>query len=65
MKAQRERELRSRRTGGQQTNLDWTIELKLDKDGGVRPILSNLILSYAIIPTGKAFLGTMSSPPAP
>jgi hypothetical protein len=40
MKGQRERELRSRRTGGPQANLDWTIELKLDKDGGVRPILS-------------------------
>jgi predicted P-loop ATPase len=44
-KTQREQELRNRRAGGQQTNnLDWTDELKLDADGGVRPILSNLIL---------------------
>jgi hypothetical protein len=44
--AQREADLRRRQSssGSQQFTPDWTDELKLDKDGGVRPILSNLIL---------------------
>jgi predicted P-loop ATPase len=46
MKAQREDELR--RQGGSQRggqrSLDWTDDLKLDNHGGIRPILSNLIL---------------------
>jgi predicted P-loop ATPase len=45
MKKQREAQLRGGRHGGtQQSDPDWTEELKLDDDGGVRPILSNLIL---------------------
>jgi predicted P-loop ATPase len=44
MKAQREAQLR-RQGGTQQSSApDWTDELKLDDEGGVRPILSNLIL---------------------
>jgi predicted P-loop ATPase len=43
MKASRETELR-RRGGRRQTAFDWTDELKFDKDGGIRPILSNLVL---------------------
>jgi len=43
MKAERERELRHQ-GGSQQSTPDWTAELKLDDEGGVRPILSNLIL---------------------
>ena len=43
MKAQREAQLR-RQGGRRQSAPDWTDELKLDKEGGVRPILSNLIL---------------------
>jgi predicted P-loop ATPase len=41
--AQREADLR-RQGGRQRSTPDWTDELKLDKDGGVRPLLSNLIL---------------------
>jgi predicted P-loop ATPase len=43
MKAERVVQLRSQ-GGRQQSTLDWTDELKLDDKGGVRPILSNLIL---------------------
>jgi predicted P-loop ATPase len=45
MKKQREAQLRRGRHGeGQQSAPDWTDELKLDNEGGVRPILCNLIL---------------------
>jgi predicted P-loop ATPase len=43
MKKDREQELR-RGSGRQHAGSDWTDDLKLDKDGGVRPILANLIL---------------------
>jgi predicted P-loop ATPase len=43
MKAQREAQVR-RQGGRRQSAPDWTDSLKLDDEGGVRPILSNLIL---------------------
>jgi predicted P-loop ATPase len=44
MKAEREAQLRRGQGDGQQSPFSWTDELKLDKKGGVQPILSNLIL---------------------
>jgi predicted P-loop ATPase len=45
MKKQREAQLRGGGHGGTQRSApDWTGDLKLDDEGGVRPILSNLIL---------------------
>jgi predicted P-loop ATPase len=47
MKAEREAQLRRQgghQAGGQQSAFDWTHDVKLDKDGGVRPILKNYIL---------------------
>jgi predicted P-loop ATPase len=40
----REEKIRSGAVGANQSASDWTDDLKLDKDGGVRPILHNLIL---------------------
>jgi predicted P-loop ATPase len=56
MKTQRETELR-RQGGRQQSTSDWTDELKLDKHGGVRPILSNLILFLRHHPHWQGVLG--------
>jgi predicted P-loop ATPase len=44
IKAQREADLRRQGGSQQSASPDWTDELKLDEDGGVRPILSNLIV---------------------
>lgn len=45
LKEARETELRNgQTTAGSQSTHDWTAELKLDDQGGVRPILHNLIL---------------------
>jgi predicted P-loop ATPase len=44
MKKQREAQLQGGRHGGRQQSADWTDDLKLDDNGGVQPILSNLIL---------------------
>jgi predicted P-loop ATPase len=59
MKAQRDAELR--RPGGQQGRRrsaasNWTDDLKLDDKGGVRPILSNLILFLTHHPKWKGVL---------
>ena len=42
---------------GQQSAPDWTDDLKLDKEGGVRPILSNLILFLRHHPKWQGVLG--------
>jgi predicted P-loop ATPase len=44
MKRAREAFLDRRQGGDRQPASDWTDDLKLDNDGGVRPILSNLIV---------------------
>ena len=50
LKKQRESELRRGQTAGggqssnQSSNYDWSDDLKLDKNGAVRPLLANLIL---------------------
>ena len=45
MKKEREAELRRGQTaGGSQSTYDWTDDLKLDRNGAVRPLLANLIL---------------------
>jgi predicted P-loop ATPase len=43
-KKDREKKIRSGMVGTNQSVSDWTDDLKLDKDGGIRPILKNLIL---------------------
>jgi predicted P-loop ATPase len=45
LKKEREAELRGGHSaGGSQSTYDWTSDLKLDDNGGVRPLLHNLIL---------------------
>ena len=57
MKKEREAQLRRGRHGGtQQSAPDWTEDLKLDDEGGVRPILSNLILFLRHYPQWQGVL---------
>ena len=56
MKKQREQELRNGATGSRQTTHDWTDDLKLDDKGGVRPLLTNLILFLCEHPKWKGVL---------
>jgi predicted P-loop ATPase len=57
-KKQREADLlRGRQGGRQQSTPDWAAELKLDKDGGVLPILSNYILYLTNHKVWKGVLG--------
>ena len=44
LKKRRHEEIRNGSTGAKQSASDWTDGLSLDEDGGVRPILKNLIL---------------------
>jgi predicted P-loop ATPase len=55
MKAQREAHLR-RQGAGHQSAPDWTDDLKLDDNGGIQPILSNLILYLRHHPKWKGVL---------
>jgi hypothetical protein len=63
LKKQRAAELRNGAAGstGGQSAHDWTDDLKLDKDGGVRPILHNLIVFLRHYRNGKAYLASTSS----
>ena len=56
MKKRREQELRNGATGSRQTTHDWTDDLKLDDKGGVRPLLTNLILFLCEHPKWKGVL---------
>jgi predicted P-loop ATPase len=56
MKKDRETQLRSGQ-GGRQSTSNWTDELKFDDKGGVRPILSNLILFLRHHPQWQDVLG--------
>jgi predicted P-loop ATPase len=56
MKEDREEQLRSQGSG-QQSGPDWTDDLKLDDEGAVRPILSNLILFLKHHPKWQGVLG--------
>jgi predicted P-loop ATPase len=58
MKKDRSDQLRHPSSGSSSTAfLDWTNDLKFDKDGGVRPILSNLILYLRHHPEWEGVLG--------
>lgn len=60
LKKERESELKSGRgtaSGGRRSTFNWTNDLKLDDKGGVRPLLTNLILFLRHHPAWHGVLG--------